>query len=175
MPRFFGLYEGNSDGIGICCIVLEHCGMPLGQQGNLLCDQREDFSDFQRATTPVSSTICDEVRCIAEYADAWEPVSLYFPQAGGILGRKRLRLPQGVFYDSERPIDRERILTSVSPYVWAQIAPSAHEDDEVNWDRAREIVEEAVASYEQRVADRRKKLRSQEPDSESLEQVQREQ
>lgn len=43
MPRFFGLYESDSDGISIYCMILEYCGSPLGQVSNLLCHQNKVF------------------------------------------------------------------------------------------------------------------------------------
>ncbi|KAI0733352.1 hypothetical protein C8Q72DRAFT_942334 [Fomitopsis betulina] len=46
MPHFFGLYESESDGTGICCLILEYCGISLAQKGNLLDDQKEKFRNM---------------------------------------------------------------------------------------------------------------------------------
>ncbi|KAI0719248.1 hypothetical protein C8Q72DRAFT_947101 [Fomitopsis betulina] len=132
MPHFFGLYESESDGTGICCLILEYCGISLAQKGNLLDDQKEKFrkgcSTCRRMGA--SSSILPVLRaanaCTATARD-----------------------------DPKKPLDEEEIMKYTSPHVWL----------EIDWDRVKLLVQQAIADYEQKILERLVKLKRQEDDT----------
>ncbi|KAI0733348.1 hypothetical protein C8Q72DRAFT_949830 [Fomitopsis betulina] len=141
MPHFFGLYESESVVTGFCCLILEYCGISLGQKGNLLGDQKEKFPKGLLDLPTHGSQFIYPTR---------------FTAANACTATAR--------DDLKKPLVEEEIMKRTSPHVWLEIASTSPMRIEIVWNRVKLLVQQAIADYEQKMSEQLKTVKRQEDD-----------